>query len=91
MKYTLRVALNGTEKNPFHQWGFTHNPFPQIATAQYAPFCMRVQELAGDPIPDIAYIREKLKGWHPDFVQRCCSEFRKGEYVKFRVTWEEAE
>ena len=85
----LKVALNGTDKNPFHKWGLKQNPFPQIGKYEYDRQCRHLQALGGDPIPDTDYIRNHLKGWSDEFVEVCCEEFRKGEYVTFTVEWKE--
>jgi hypothetical protein len=66
----ITVALNGTDKNPFEQYGVTQNPFPQIAEYEYAPACLRLQKLGGLPIPQNnaeQYIRETLKGFSEEF------------------------
>jgi hypothetical protein len=85
----LRVSLNGTDTNPHHKWGLTQNPFPQLAKAEYDRACLHLQALGGDPIPNVEYIREHLKGWNPEFVELCCSRFVKGEYVRFTVEWKD--
>jgi hypothetical protein len=89
MKVKLTVALNGTKVNPFEKLGVRCNPFPQIADYEHSTHCLRVQELGGDPIPNQAYIREKLKGFSPAFIDLCCQTYTKGKYVKFTVEWNE--
>lgn len=84
----LRVVLNGTDTNPHHKWGLTQNPFPQLGMAQHDAACLRLQSLGGDPIPNVEYIREKLKDYFTDeFIDLCCREFKPGEMVKFHVHW----
>lgn len=88
----LRVVLNGTDVNPFHKMGLRCNPFPQIAKAEYEAACIRMQELGGDPIPKDRpheYIRERLDGFDPEFVELCCKSYRPGEMVRFMVEFEE--
>lgn len=82
---TLRVVLNGTNENPWHKFGLKQNPFPQLASAEYAQQALHLQKLGADPIPNVEYIREHLKGWHPDFVDLCCKMYKPGELVRFQV------
>ena len=86
---TIKVSLNGTNSNPFHAFGLTQNPFPQIAEHEYAGACLRLQKLGGDPIPNVEYIRETLKGFSEEFVELCCKQFVPGKYVTFDVEWKE--
>jgi hypothetical protein len=88
-KYQLVVELNGTDVNPWHRWGLSQNPFPQIGKYEYDRYVHIVQSLAGDPIPNTDYIREKLKGFHPAFIELCCKHFKKGETTSFYIEWEE--
>jgi hypothetical protein len=81
----LIVALNGTSENPWHRIGLTQNPFPQIAKYEVAEACVRLQSLGGDPIPNVKYIRDKLKGFSEEFIDLCCKNYRPGEFVKFDV------
>lgn len=82
----LRIDLNGTDENPFNQWGLTQNPFPQIASAERA--VLAIQKLGGLPIPDEAYIRKTLKSLVSDeLIDLCCLKFKKGEMVRFEVSW----
>lgn len=90
MKMRIEVELNGTDANPWLRYGLRQNPFPQIARAEYAAACIRLQKLGGDPIPDTDYIRTTLAGFSEEFITLCCARFRKGERVKFGVAFEEA-
>lgn len=81
----LQVALNGTDSNPFHKFGLSQNPFPQIAEYELTSRCLNLQKLGGDPIPDTDYIRKVLDGWSEEFIELCCKMFKKGEYVRFEV------
>ena len=85
MARILHVALNGTDTNPFHKLGLSQNPFPQIPKHGYVGVCLHLQQLGGDPIPNKQYIRDHLKGWSEEFIDLCCSKFKKGEYVEFDV------
>lgn len=89
MKRALMVALNGTNVNPFHRFGLTQNPFPQTGRAEEDALCLALQKLGGDPIPNVAYIRTTLLGFHPEFVGLCCALFEPGKVVEFGIVWEE--
>jgi hypothetical protein len=84
---TLVVELNGTDENPYHRLGLTQNPFPQIAEYGLAGLCLKLQSLGGDPVPDETHIRGVLAGWGKDFVDLCCVQFKRGEYVRFTVSF----
>lgn len=81
------VKLNGTDQNPWHKYGLKANPFPQVAKYEYVGACMRMQSLGADPIPNVEYIRERLKGFSPEFVNVCCERFQKGRMVQFEVEY----
>lgn len=81
----LKIVLNGTDVNPWHRLGLTQNPFPQLGRCEYDAACLVVQSLGGDPIPDTDYIRNKLRSFDKEFVDLLCSQFRKGEIVRFTV------
>lgn len=83
----IEVVLNGTNENPFHRFGLKQNPFPHIAVAEYSPHILHLQALGGDPIPDVEYIRNHLKGWSQEFVDLCCNRFVKGQMVKFKAVF----
>lgn len=82
---TMRVALNGTQENPYHKLGLTQNPFPQIAKHEWVGAERRLQSLGGDPIPNTDHIRKVLLGFSPEFIELCCSQFKPGLYVTFDV------
>ena len=81
----FKVVLNGTDINPYHKLGLSQNPFPQIADYKYSGEMLHIQKLGGDPVPDTDYIRNHLKGFSPEFIEGCCSRFKKGEMVEFMV------
>ena len=81
----LKVALNGTDTNPYMKMGFTQNPFPQVAKAELMHAMNQLNKLAAEPIPDTRYIRETLKGWSEEFVDLCVQKFKKGQYIEFTV------
>jgi hypothetical protein len=87
---SIIVSLNGTDTNPFHKYGLTQNPFGQLNTAETDDAERRLNSLGGDPIPAEnaeGYIREKLTGFSPEFVDLCVKYFRAGKMVKFKVKW----
>ena len=86
----LVVELNGTDVNPYHRMGLTQNPFPQTGKMELDRDALRLQSLGGDPIADTDHIRRVLDGFSPEFVDLCCRKFKRGEYVTFEVTWEDA-
>lgn len=84
----VRIELNGTDTNPWHKFGLTQNPFPQLARMETDRYVLRWQGLGGDPIPDADYIRSHLKGYATqELIELCVASFRKGTLVKFIITW----
>jgi hypothetical protein len=83
----LRITLNGTAGNPYHKWGLTQNPLPQLGVKEYDAACLQLQKLGGDPIPNEQYIRDTLRGFDKEFIELCVREFKPGFYVTFEVTW----
>jgi len=81
----LRVNLNGTKSNPFYVYGLRQNPFPQYAQYEYVDAMMAINSLGGDPIPNVEYIRETLRGFHPVFIDLVCKNFKLGEYVRLEI------
>lgn len=88
-KHTMTVELNGTSENPYHRLGLTQNPFPQVGKHEWNLMVLQVQKLGGDPIPDVQYIRDTLKGFTPEFIELCCNNFRKGQMVTFTMEFPE--
>jgi len=84
-KYRLTVTLNGTNENPWHRWQLRCNPFPQIAKYQWDRYESIIRELGGDPIPNVDYIRRKLEGFSPEFIELCCQQFHPGQLYSFDV------
>jgi len=86
----IRVALNGTDVNPYHGFGLTANPFPQFGDKQLDTADINLRKLAADPIPHNGYeeyIRSVLQGWSEEFIQLCIKQFEPGKYVRFSVEW----
>lgn len=85
----LRVALNGTDVNPYERLGLTHNPFPQLATVEHSAACIALQKLGGPPIPreqSKAFIREALRGhFADDFIELIASRYAPGMIVRFEI------
>ncbi len=87
-KVPLKVTLNGLSSNPYHAWGFTQNPFPQIAKAELGGAMSALNRLAAEPIPQATaeqHIRTILTGFSDEFVQLCISQYRPNTRVTFIV------
>jgi hypothetical protein len=79
----IPIILNGTNENRFIKlWGLNHNPFPAIPKARYTRANNVLAKLEADPIPNVEYLREQLKDFHPEFIRMCCEWFRPGEVVR---------
>lgn len=85
----LTVHLNGTNENPWHKYGLTQNPFPQIAEYRYSAACLQMQALDGEPIKSLYDIHQRLRGWSEEFIELCCDAYIPGESVSFCTTFEE--
>jgi hypothetical protein len=83
----FKVELNGTNENPYHRFGLSQNPFPQIAKHEFAQHMLQIQKLGGDPIPNTQYIRDTLKGFTNEFINGCCEHFIPGQYVTFEMEY----
>lgn len=83
----LTVRLNGTNQNPFEIWGLTQNPFPQIAKAELMTMQRKLASLGGVPIQNADDIRERLKGFDPDFIAGVITRYRPGHMVTFDITF----
>jgi hypothetical protein len=84
----FQVTLNGTERNPFEQFGLTQNPIPSSGSREFDAALLHLQALGGEPIPHQevgqaeAYIRAHLAGWSKEFVDMCVAAFQPGMIVK---------
>lgn len=74
----IEVVLNGTDENPFAQFGLKQNPFPQSVGAEFTAAVIRLQRLGGEPIPNTDYIRAILHDFNPEFVDLCCKLYKPG-------------
>lgn len=81
----LKVRLNGTSENGWHQFGLTQNPFPQIAKYELMHAMDQLNSLDGDPLKGPDDIRNRLKGWSQEFIDLCIERFKAGEQVNFIV------
>lgn len=81
------VTVNGTADNPWHRFGLTQNPFPQIGRAEYTRGEQQINSLDGDPVRSEADIRARLAGFTAEFVDGVVARWRPGERVSFRVTF----
>ena len=86
---TITIKINGTKENPWHKMGFTQNPFPQIAKAEYGAGERAIASLDGDPIKDADDIRNRLKGFDPEFVDGIIARWVPGERTEFEFTFGE--
>lgn len=84
---TLTVVINGTDVNPWLEFGLTQNPFPQIAKAELMPAMAQLNKLGAEPIKSTAQIREILKNWSEEFISLCCEKYRSGKTVDFTVSF----
>lgn len=89
--WKMTVRLNGTDENPWLRMGLTQNPIPQLGKYEYDRWCLHLQKLGADPIPDTDYIRNHLRGYTDELVDLCCRQFKKGEMVEFDVYWPKTE
>jgi hypothetical protein len=83
----VEVTLNGTGSNPYLIYGLSCNPFPQIAKAGFEGANRLLADLAAVPIENVESLRERLKGCSEEFIGICCSQFKPGERVRFKVRW----
>lgn len=81
----MEVVLNGTDVNPFEQFGLLYNPVAQSNV--YWRQALAIQKLAGNPIPDTNYIRRVLDGCSHELIELCCQRFVKGKTVRFTVRY----
>lgn len=81
----LRVALNGTDTNPWHKYNLRQNPFPQIASAETDHAMRQLNSLDGEPIKGPQDIRDRLEGWTDEFIEGCIERFEPGKRVRFIV------
>jgi len=86
---TIRIRINGTDTNPWHKLGMKQNPFPQLGKMKYDRAEMMLNSLDGDPIKDPQDIRERLKGFDPEFIEGCIKRYRPGERVEFTIIFPE--
>jgi hypothetical protein len=85
---SFTVRLIGTDRNPFHRWGLTQNPFPEIPNAEFQAGLMAINSLGGDPITGPDDIRRRLAGrCSAELIELCVARFRPGEHVEFAVTF----
>jgi hypothetical protein len=86
---TIKVRLNGTNKNSWHKMGLKQNPFPQLGKAEYDAGERQINSLDGDPIKDANDIRQRLKGFSEEFIEGCVARFKPGKRVEFLVNFPE--
>ena len=84
---SMKVTINGTNKNPFIRLGLTCNPFPQLGEYSLDAGEHPVNLLASTQIVSTSQIQSILKGFTPEFVNLCCHKFAPDEVVEFTVHW----
>ena len=87
---TLRFAINGTRANPYAMWGLRYNPFPMTAIHELRAGERQLASLGGDPILSEDDIRDRLRGFAPDFVERVIRAWVPGKVVHVTVTFPRA-
>lgn len=83
MRVKMVVRLNGTDQNPWIDFGLTGNPFPVFGSMAAATSIMN--NLHSVPIANEADLRERLAGCSSEFVELCCDNFVKGKMVTFVI------
>jgi hypothetical protein len=81
------VVLNGTTANPYQALGLARNPFPASPRSEHARNNDTLSDLATRCIVNTADLRERLRGWSPEFVALCVAQYRKGQVIRFRVSY----
>lgn len=84
---TLTVSINGTDKNPWHRFGLTQNPFPQLARVETDAGEQQIASLDGDPVTSVEDIRTRLAGFSEEFITLCVAQWQPGVRVRFAVTF----
>jgi len=81
------VIINGTEDNVWLRWNLRHNPFPQesLARAEWAAAAQQIASLDGEPVRSPQDIRDRLKGFSPEFIEGCISRWQPGQRTQFTV------
>jgi len=88
--FTMAVTINGTDVNPWVKYGLRQNPFPQLGKHEFNPAERQVASLDGEPVRSAADIRERLRGFTPEFVDLCIASYLPGERIRFTVTFPES-
>lgn len=47
----ITIRINGTDTNPWHRFGLTRNPFPQVGLREWDSFDRFLAELGAKPMP----------------------------------------
>ena len=88
-EYIIEVRINGTDENPWLRMGLRQNPFPQVGKAEYDAGERMLNSLDAEPIKSPDDIRERLKGFDPEFIELCIKHYEPGKRTKFTVKWED--
>jgi hypothetical protein len=84
---TMEVRINGTKDNYWHRYGLRQNPFPQLGKHEYTTAERQVNSLNGDPVKGHEDIRQRLRGFAPEFIELCIAQYRPDKRVRFTVTF----
>jgi hypothetical protein len=89
VKHVLSISINGTTDNPWHCYGLSRNPFPQLPHREWEEGQAALASL-DEPISSADEIVERLKGKvSAELVGLCISQYKPGQHVTFNVTFEE--
>jgi hypothetical protein len=89
MTHKITVSINGTTENPWHRFGLTRNPFPQIAHYEWMAGQDALASL-DEPVSSEEEIRQRLEGKvSAELIELCVRQYRPGEHVTFDITFEE--
>jgi hypothetical protein len=84
---TLTFAINGTRTNPYAQWGLRCNPFPLSGIHEFHAAERQLNSLGGEPILADDEIRDRLRGFDPEFVERVVRAWTPGKIVHVTITF----
>lgn len=91
-KITWEFEINGSDHNPYEQFGVKQNPFPQHAEAELNRADLAIQSLGGIPVTGPEDIRKRLRGVFSEaFIESVVQRYKPGVIVHCKVTcqWEE--
>jgi len=84
---TATFTINGTRTNPFARWGLRANPFPSTGIHELAAGERQLASLGGEPVLGEDDIRDRLRGFDPEFVEQCIRAWVPGQIVHVTITF----